>query len=57
MYSVTTECVSLAFHSFIKNREMFVDFFNMHYFVCFKNEEKKKKRKEILLLLLVIKLY
>ena len=24
-----------------KNREIFVDFFYMHYFVCFKNEEKK----------------
>ena len=54
MFSLTAEwCVSLAFHSFIKHREIFVDLCNMHYFVCFKNEEKKSK--EILLLLLVIK--
>ena len=48
MYSVTAECVSLAFHSFIKIGKYLWIFFNMHYFVCFKNEEKKKK-KEILL--------
>ena len=52
MYSVTAECVSLAFHSFIK-----ISKYSWIFLICiilfvFK---MKKKRKEILLLLLVIK--
>ena len=43
MHSVTAECVSLAFHSFIKIGKHLWIFFNKHYFVCFKNEEKKKR--------------
>ena len=53
MYSVTTDCVSLAFHSFIKIGKYLWIFFNIHYFVSLKKKKKKKKkkRKEILLLL------